>query len=128
MVALITDGIKVSVETEYQADYSNPMQSEYLFSYRVTIENLSAEPMKLLRTHLEIFDYEVSNNELEGSGASGMQPIIGSGESYWYVSGHTFHSDMGSMKGQYVFRNLVTHRIHHIKLPTFELVAPFKNN
>jgi ApaG protein len=39
MVSLISEGVEVSVETFYQQDYSNPMQSEYMFAYRIAIEN-----------------------------------------------------------------------------------------
>ena len=128
MVALITDGIKVSVETEYQAEFSNPLKGEYFFSYKVTIENFSAHSMKLLRTYLEVFDSEASYKELESSGVAGMKPIIRRDESFWYVSGYTFYSDMGSIRGQYVFKNLRTGQIHHIHIPAFDLIEPFKNN
>ena len=39
MVSEISEGIGVSIETFYQPDYSNPLQSEYMFAYRITIEN-----------------------------------------------------------------------------------------
>jgi ApaG protein len=128
MVVLITDGIRVSVETEYQEDYSNPLQSEYMFGYRISIENLSGAPMKLLHRQWEIFDSEGSHHKVEGSGVVGVQPIIKSGEIYQYVSGYTLHSDMGRMRGQYLFKNLLTNQFHHIKVPTFDLVAHFKYN
>ncbi len=38
MTSMITEGVQVSVETFYQEDYSNPMQGEYMFAYRVEIE------------------------------------------------------------------------------------------
>ena len=128
MVALITDGIKVSVETVYQADYSNPQQSEYLFGYKIIIENLSSNPMKLLRRWWKIFDSEGSYHEVEGIGVVGVQPVIRSGEAYWYVSGFTLHSNMGRMKGQYLFEDLHTTYFHRIKIPICDLVAPFKYN
>jgi ApaG protein len=39
MVSKISEGVEISVETFYQADYSNPLNSEYMFAYRITIEN-----------------------------------------------------------------------------------------
>ena len=39
MISLISEGVEVSVETFYQQDYSNPIQSEYMFAYRIAIEN-----------------------------------------------------------------------------------------
>jgi ApaG protein len=44
MVSMVTEGVKVSVESFYQPDYSNPVNSEYMFAYRITIENNNAFP------------------------------------------------------------------------------------
>ncbi|MEI2824361.1 MAG: ApaG domain [Chitinophagaceae bacterium] len=55
MTSMISEGIKVSVETTYQPDFSNPLQSEFVFSYHITIENHNAFPVKLHRRHWYIF-------------------------------------------------------------------------
>jgi ApaG protein len=128
MVAAITDGIKVSIEAVYQEDFSNPLNGEYLFAYKVIIENMSMNSMKLLRRHWEIFDSDCSYDEVEGPGVVGGQPIIHSGEAYEYVSSYMLHSEMGRMAGEYLFKNLSTKGMHHIKIPSFELVAPCKYN
>ncbi len=39
MVSTISEGIEVTVETFYQPEYSNPVSGEYMFAYRITIEN-----------------------------------------------------------------------------------------
>ena len=55
MEALITRGIKVSVETFYQPAYSRPLEMKYIFSYHITIENLGAlmtEMGKMYGTYL----------------------------------------------------------------------------
>jgi ApaG protein len=39
MISTISEGIEVSVETFYQKDYSNPLQQDFMFAYRITIEN-----------------------------------------------------------------------------------------
>ncbi len=44
MVKKVTDGITISVETFYQPDYSNPIGSEFMFAYRITIENKVIAP------------------------------------------------------------------------------------
>ena len=56
MVSKISEGVKVSVETFYQPEYSNPITSEYMFAYRITIENHNSFPVQLLRRHWYIFD------------------------------------------------------------------------
>ncbi len=56
MVSKISEGIEVSVETFYQPDYSNPVSGEYMFAYRITIENHNNFSVKLLRRHWYIID------------------------------------------------------------------------
>ena len=47
MVTSITQGVKVSVETFFQHNYSK--NGEFVFAYRVTIENKSENTVQLLR-------------------------------------------------------------------------------
>ena len=39
MISKISEGITISVETYYQPEYSNPVNSEFMFAYRITVEN-----------------------------------------------------------------------------------------
>ena len=39
MVSAITQGVKVSVQTEFQPQYSNPFQAHFVFAYHVRIQN-----------------------------------------------------------------------------------------
>ena len=39
MISKISEGVTISVETFYQPEYSNPITSEFMFAYRITIEN-----------------------------------------------------------------------------------------
>ena len=64
MTSMISEGVKVSVETFYQADYSNPLQSEFMFAYRISLENHNAFPVKLHRRHWYIFDSNEQNPEM----------------------------------------------------------------
>ena len=56
MVTEITEGVKVSVVTEYQPEYSSPVQSHYVFTYKIKIENHSEFTIQLLRRHWYIHD------------------------------------------------------------------------
>jgi ApaG protein len=68
MNSIISEGVQVSVETFYQPDYSNPIQSEFMFAYRITLENHNSFPVKLHRRNWLIFDSNGSNREVEGEG------------------------------------------------------------
>ena len=128
MVSLISEGVEVSVETFYQQDYSNPMQSEYMFAYRIAIENHNSFPVKLHRRHWYIFDSTGSTREVEGEGVVGVQPVLSPGEKYQYVSGCNLRTEMGRMHGTYTMENLNNKKIFEVNIPAFEMFVPFKMN
>ena len=128
MVSKISEGVTVSVETFYQPDYSNPANSEFMFAYRITIENNNAFPVRLLRRHWYIFDATGSTREVEGEGVIGIQPLINSGTHYQYISGCNLKTEMGKMSGTYYMENLHSKNFFEVKIPTFEMIVPFKNN
>lgn len=128
MVFKVTEGIRISVEQFYQPDYSNPVQGEYMFAYRISIENNNAFPVQLLRRHWFIIDSNTEQREVEGEGVIGVQPIIASGEQYQYISGCNLKSEMGKMFGSYLMENVMTKQQFHVKIPVFQMEAPFKRN
>jgi ApaG protein len=128
MTSKISEGVEISVETFYQQDYSNPMLSEYMFAYRITIENHNGFTVKLHSRHWYIFDSNGEYREVEGEGVVGVQPTISSGDNYQYVSGCNLKSEMGRMHGTYVMENLDTQQLFEVNIPSFEMVTPFKYN
>jgi len=128
MVSKVTGGVKVSVESFYQPDYSNPVNGEYMFAYRVTIENNNGFPVKLLRRHWYIFDSNASHREVEGEGVVGVQPQINAGEQYQYISGCNLKTEMGKMYGTYLMEDIATRKQFSVNIPVFEMVVPFKMN
>lgn len=128
MVSLISEGVEISVETFYQQDYSNPLQSEYMFAYRIAIENHNSFPVKLLRRHWHIFDSNGTYREVEGEGVVGIQPVIAPGEKYHYVSGCNLRTEMGKMSGTYQMENLNSKQIFSVNIPAFEMIVPLKYN
>src|ERR1700740_3737340 len=101
MTSKISEGVEVSVETFYQPDYSNPLQSEFMFAYRITIENHNSFSVKLHRRYWNIFDSNGTYREVEGEGVVGVQPTLTPGEKYQYVSGCNLRTEMGKMNGKY---------------------------
>ncbi|MFC5284284.1 Co2+/Mg2+ efflux protein ApaG [Pedobacter alpinus] len=128
MVAQITEGVKVSVETTYQPEYSNPANEHFMFAYKIQIENLSEYSVQLLRRHWVIFDSNGTKREVEGEGVVGLQPIIEPGQNYEYVSGCNLKTDMGAMQGTYQMKRLVDEELFDALIPEFNLIAPFKLN
>ncbi len=128
MVSKVTEGVKVSVESFYQPDYSNPVNGEYMFAYRVTIENNNTYPVKLLRRHWYIFDSNAAQREVEGEGVVGVQPQINPGDQYQYISGCNLRTEMGKMHGTYLMQNLTDKQDFEVNIPVFHMVVPFKMN
>lgn len=128
MSSKISGGVKISVETFYQPEYSNPMNSEYMFAYKITIENNNDFPVKLLRRHWYIYDSDGSTREVEGEGVVGIQPVISPGAFYQYISGCNLRSEMGKMHGTYLLENVNNKRTFDVVIPAFEMQAPFKMN
>lgn len=128
MVNTITDGVKVSIETLYQQEYSNPANEHFMFAYKVTIENMTDYAVQLLRRHWNIFDSNGTHREVEGEGVVGLQPVIEPGNQHEYVSGCNLKTEMGSMKGEYQMLRLLDNHNFDVQIPEFQLVAPYKLN
>jgi len=128
MVSKISEGVEVSVETFYQPDYSNPMSAEFMFAYRITLENHNPFPVRLVRRHWFIADSNGTRREVEGEGVVGVQPVIQPGERYQYVSGCNLRTEMGKMHGSYQMENLLNKTNFEVNIPVFEMIVPFKMN
>ncbi len=128
MVTAITQDVKISVETIYQDEHSNPANEHYMFAYRIEIENLSDYSIQLMRRRWFIFDSNGSVREVEGEGVVGIQPVIEPGKNYAYVSGCNLKTDIGSMKGHYTMTRLVDDTPFMVDIPEFQLIVPYKLN
>jgi ApaG protein len=128
MISKISGGVKVSVETFYQPEYSNPVNGEFMFAYKITIENNNSFPVRLLHRHWNIFDSNGTVREVEGEGVVGVQPLIAPDNSYQYISGCNLRTEMGKMHGTYLIENVNTRKTFSVLIPSFELLAPYKMN
>lgn len=128
MVEKITKGVKISVETYYQPEYSRPLNNEFMFAYRIKIQNNSDHTIKLVSRHWHIIDATGVKREVEGEGVVGKQPTIEPGEFHQYVSGCHLRTEMGKMFGTYTMERQLDGRYFEVNIPEFQLVAPFKSN
>jgi ApaG protein len=128
MVTAITEGIKVTVETEYQPEYSSPRQFHYVFTYKITIENRSESTIQLKRRHWFIHDASCATKEVEGEGVVGQQPILEAGQMHQYVSGCNLKSGLGKMNGTYIMERVVDGKVLHVTIPEFCMIVPFRLN
>lgn len=128
MTRQISKGISISVAVFYQEKQSNPANSNYLFAYRITIENLSEYPIQILSRHWHIIDANGSQREVKGEGIVGAQPVLAPSEIYQYVSAVNLESEMGKMLGEYTIENKYNKSRFPVSIPEFNLIAPAKLN
>ncbi len=128
MVTAVTEGVQVSVEVTYQAEFSSPHQHHFVFTYKVTIENKSNQTVQLLRRKWEIFDAAETSKIVEGNGVVGQQPVLEPGESHSYVSGCNLKSGLGKMKGFYSMERLIDGKIFEVEVPEFQMIANVFHN
>ena len=128
MITQSTSGVTISVESEYQPEYSNPDNMHYMFAYRITIENISHHTIQLLNRHWNIFDSMGETKQVDGEGVVGKQPIIAPGEIHQYVSGCNLKSEIGYMEGFYIMKREIDDHHFQVNIPRFNLMASFKLN
>ncbi|HLT07095.1 MAG TPA: Co2+/Mg2+ efflux protein ApaG [Cyclobacteriaceae bacterium] len=128
MVTAITEGIKVSIEAIYQAEFSSPHQQHFVFTYRAQIENHSNLTIQLIRRKWEIFDAGQTFKLVEGEGVVGQQPILEPGHVHRYVSGCNLKSGLGKMRGSYFMEKLIDGKLIEVKIPEFQLIADIFDN
>ncbi|TDS14833.1 Co2+/Mg2+ efflux protein ApaG [Sphingobacterium paludis] len=128
MTTQITAGVKVSVDVVYQPEYSNPEKLHFMFSYQITIENLSDSTIQLVSRHWDIFDSNGDYKSVDGEGVVGEQPILAPGSIHQYTSGCNLKSDIGFMEGYYAMNKELDGSHFLVDIPRFNLIASYKLN
>ncbi|MEM9706894.1 MAG: Co2+/Mg2+ efflux protein ApaG, partial [Pseudomonadota bacterium] len=96
-----TRGIRVCVAPNYLENQSDPDDGRFVWSYTVSIDNDSADTVRLCTRHWRIIDAEGSIEEVAGDGVVGKQPVIHPGERFEYTSGAPLGTPSGLMHGSY---------------------------
>ena len=97
----MTRGIRVTVNSEYVPERSDPENELFFFSYHVQISNEGSETAQLISRHWVITDANGKIEEVRGPGVVGEQPTLDPGESYRYSSACPLKTPTGSMHGSY---------------------------
>lgn len=118
----ITEGVRISVITEFRSDLSRIQQSIFFFNYTVEIENRNNFAIQLLQRHWYIFDSLNELRTVRGDGVIGEQPTLQPGEIYRYTSGCDLTSEIGNMHGYYLFRREIDNGTFHATVPKFDLI------
>ncbi len=115
--------ISVEVIPAYIEEQSNPDDSNYVFSYTVTIINNGKHAARLLTRHWVITDADGEIQEVRGDGVVGEQPYLKPGEGFQYTSGTLMNTPTGSMTGSYQMMADDGNEFD-APIPEFFLIAP----
>ena len=123
MYSAVTREIRVDVEPIYLEDQSEPDDGQFVWAYRVQIENEGAETVQLLTRYWHITDGLGRVQEVRGAGVVGEQPVLNPGDSYEYTSGTPLPTPSGIMKGTYQMKTPGGAKFD-IEIPAFSLDSP----
>ena len=128
MESLVTQGVRISITNFYQEHISNPLEWEFVFAYRVRIENGSGESIKLLTRHWTILESTGVIRKVEGEGVRGIQPWIPAGHIHEYAAWCRLNTEMGRMRGYYLMHRENDGERFRVHVPEFQMLAPMKLN
>ncbi len=115
--------IRVTVDTVYVEDQSDPETDRYVFAYTITIENSGSITARLLNRHWIITDASGQVQEVKGEGVVGEQPILQPGGTFRYTSAAMIETPLGTMTGAYEMVADDGVRFD-AEIPAFKLSAP----
>lgn len=123
-----TRNIRVTVRSFYLDDQSKPEQSQFVWAYRITIENQGRETVQLMRRAWLITDAQGRTVEVKGDGVVGEKPVLEAQEAFEYTSGTPLHTPSGFMSGKYHMAVTTTGELFDVEIPTFSLDSPHQDS
>jgi ApaG protein len=113
----------VTVRPQYLPDQSDPAKSQFVWEYRVRIENKGDIAVQLRSRHWKITDALGRLQEVKGAGVVGETPMLRPGEVFEYRSGTPLSTPWGVMGGTYQMVSEAGENFD-IEIPTFSLDPP----
>lgn len=101
MSNVVTQGIRISVQSLYVPAESQPERGQYFFAYTVQIANEGDTPAQLISRHWIIQDAQGRTEHVRGPGVVGAQPRLEPGQSHEYTSFCPLGTPSGSMHGTF---------------------------
>lgn len=101
MSSAVTNGILVTVRSQYIPERSSISGKQYAFAYTVKIANQGQVTTRLESRHWIITDSVGHVEEVRGPGVVGVQPRLRPGEAFEYTSWCVIATPSGEMRGSY---------------------------
>lgn len=122
----LVDDIEITTKTHYEGYKAN--DKAHIFSYQITIENLSIDSYKLIHRFWHISDGLDWNKEVNGEGVVGEQPVLYQAGVFSYSSWCPTPSPITRMNGYFVFENVKTLEKIRANVPEMLFVIPDLRN
>lgn len=119
-----TRQVRVVVQPSFLPDQSDPDEGEFVWAYRVQIENHGAAPVQLVSRTWRITDATGRVLVVQGDGVVGEQPVLRPGEAFEYTSGTPLGTPSGFMVGEYHMLEPATGERFDVRIPAFSLDSP----
>lgn len=126
--SLITNGIKISVQTLFLPDQSSVEKDVYVFAYKIAIQNLTDKTVQLVRRKWLITNAYGEHSVVTGEGVIGQQPVLLPDQVHRYMSGCVFKTPIGKMEGFYTMIDVNTLDEFRATVPAFVLEATMLRN
>ena len=101
MSTAMTNGIMVTVKSQYIPERSSLSGRQFAFAYTVRISNEGDVTTQLRSRHWIITDAAGHIEEVRGPGVVGVQPRLKPGETFEYTSWCVLGTPSGEMRGTY---------------------------
>lgn len=98
----ITEGVRITVSPFYLQRHSDPAEPRHVFAYRIRIENVGGTPAHLRWRHWYIHDPAGGDQEVQGEGVVGQEPVVPPGGVHEYESFCVLRAPEGHMEGYFV--------------------------
>ena len=115
--------IDVEAQAFFVPEQSDEEENHYVFTYLIRIRNKGSQSAQLISRHWLIRDLDNHEQEVQGDGVVGEQPVILPGQTYEYMSGTSLEGPVGTMRGSYLMRSEDGTEFD-AQIPEFLLSAP----
>ena len=123
MYSETTQEIKISVDTTFVEEQSEPDDFHFVWAYHIRIENNGSDRVQLRTRYWRITDANGHEQEVRGPGVVGEEPILDPGESYEYSSGCPLSTPSGIMAGSFGMEKADGEQFD-VAVPAFSLDSP----
>jgi ApaG protein len=119
----ISDKIYITSKPTFLEEESSPIRDQFVWSYHITIKNMSDVSIKVRRRHWLITESRGIQQKIKGKGVVGQEPVLQPGESFIYTSGALLSSPSGMMEGNYEIE-CSEGSYFSVPIPAFSLDSP----